>query len=221
MCYPRRVARSLLVVLSLSAACATAAFSTEAHAEASAWASFSAGAVGFKQATNDFKFRSTLAIDGGVGTSPTKPFIFGGLFRIAPIIGAGTDLSLSLRGAMRSFQTGPFGIAVDAGAYLRTFGPTYVGTKPPWSSPTVGFVGGVILGGPLGSQLAILGSGGQHSSFGVSATLGIDLLRLTVYRQSLLDWWPNPSSPSVQHTASQVTRQGTSQASIDPARETR
>ncbi len=212
------MSRLLLVVLSLSAASVVGLASSEAHAEASAWASISAGAVGFKQSTTDFVFKSTLAIDGGVGTSPKKPFIFGGLFRIAPIIGAGTDLSFSLRGAMRSFQTGPFGIAVDAGVYIRTFGPPHDGAPQPWSLPTTGFVGGVILGGPLGTQLSILGSGGMHSSFGVSATLGIDLLRLTVYRQSLLDWWPNPSSPSKIGSRG---ISGTSQAAIDPARESR
>lgn len=217
------MARPLIALVSLSAASLVGLASREAHAEASAWASFSAGAVGFKQSTTDFAVRSTLSIDGGVGTTPTKPFIFGGLFRISPIIGAGTDLSLSLRGAMRSFQTGPFGLAVDVGAYLRTFGPPHVGLPQPWALPTVGFVGGVVLGGPLGTQLSIMGSGGQHSSFGVSATLGIDLLRLTVYRQSLLDWWPNPGSPSAIKTvgSSSSSVVGASQASIDPARQTR
>ncbi len=203
--------------MSLTAASLVGLATREAHAEATAWASFSAGAVGFKQATNSFALKSTLTIDGGVGTSPTKPFIFGGLFRVSPIIGAGTDLSLSLRGAMRSFQTGPFGIAVDAGAYLRTFGPDHVGSPAPWALPTVGFVGGVVLGGPLGTQLSLMGSGGQHSSFGVSASLGIDFLRLTRYRQSLLDRGPNPGSPGVVHTAGAAGFQ----AATDPIRATR
>jgi hypothetical protein len=211
------VARLALLTASSLSAALVALAPRVAHAEASAWASISAGAVGFKQSTTDFGVKSTMLLEGGVGTTPQKPFIFGGLFRVAPIFGAGTDLGFSLRGAMRSFQTGPFGIAVDLGMYLRTFGPPHVGAPAPWSLPTTGFIGGVVLGGPLGTQLSILGSGGQHGSFGVSATLGIDLLRLTVYRQSLLDWWPNPSSPAAPRTAGAAPRE----ASIDPARETR
>jgi hypothetical protein len=34
----------------------------------------------------------------------------------------------------------------------------------------------------------------QALSFG--AVAGIDLLRLTLYRQTLLNWWPNPSAAS-------------------------
>ena len=182
--------RFVPITVSLSLLAALVCAPREAHAEASAWASVGAGAVGFKQKGEDFAVRSTLVFDAGVGTSPTNSFIFGGLFRISPIIGAGTDLSIVLRGATRGFQTGPFGIAIDAGPYLRTWGSDPL--------PTAGGVGGIVFGGPLGTQLSINGSGGMHDSFAVTASLGLDLLRLTVYRQSLLDWWPNPGSPSVK-----------------------
>jgi hypothetical protein len=104
-------------------------------------------------------------------------------------------LSLSLRGCTRGFQVGDWGFAVDAGAYLRTFGPDPL--------PTTGFVGGVVLGGPLGTQLSVMSHYGMHDAFGVSASLGIDLLRLTVYRESLLQWWPNPMSPKARTASAQ------------------
>lgn len=197
VCYPRVVRRLFSLSIPLSFLAVAVCAPCEAKAEASAWVSVGAGAIGLKQKGEDFTFRSTLAFDAGVGTSPTNSFIFGGLFRISPIIKEGTDLSIVLRGATRGFQTGPFGIAIDAGPYLRTFGSDPL--------PTVGGVGGIVLGGPLGTQLAIMGSGGMHDAFSVNATLGLDLLRLTVYRQSLLEWWPNPSSPSVQQTAVKQT----------------
>lgn len=131
--------------------------------------------------------RASMAFDLGVGTSPLDDVIVGGLFRVAPIVEEGTDLMVLARGATRGFQTGDFGFAIDLGGYLRTFG------EP---SPGGGFVGSFVFGGPLGLQLALSGHAGTGEAFGGSATLGLDLLRLTVYRQSLLEWWPNPSSPS-------------------------
>ncbi len=164
---------------------ALALSSATAHADTSAWASLSAGPSVLSHDGGEATLRAAMAFDAGVGTSPKEPLVFGGLFRISPTIEEGTDLSLVARGATRGFQTGDFGLAVDLGAYLRTFGPS-----------SGGFVGGVVLGAPPGLQLSVLGHVGGAEAFGVSTLLGVDLLRLTVYRQSLLEWWPNPSSPS-------------------------
>lgn len=177
---------------------ALALSSATARAETSAWASLSAGPSVLSHDGGDTTLRAAMAFDAGLGTSPKEPLIFGGLFRISPTIEEGTDLSLVARGATRGFQVGDFGLAVDLGAYLRTFGP---------ASPTGGFVGGVVLGAPPGLQLSVLGHVGAGEAFGVSTLLGVDLLRLTVYRQSLLEWWPNPSSPS-EIVASPVAASG-------------
>lgn len=187
--------------------------SATARAETSAWASLSAGPSVLSHDGGETTLRAAMSFDAGLGTSPKEPLIFGGLFRISPTIEEGTDLSLVARGATRGFQTGDFGIAVDLGAYLRTFGP---------ASPTGGFVGGVVLGAPPGLQLSVLGHVGAGEAFGVSTLLGLDLLRLTVYRQALLEWWPNPSSPSevvaspVATTSSAASSRPAPHASIPP-----
>lgn len=168
------------------AASAAALTPNAARAESSAWISANGGTTFFTMAESDVKLRASLAFDAGVGSSPAEAFILGGVFRVAPIIGEGTDLLFLGRGAMGDFQTGYFGVAVDLGGYLRTFGP---------GIPSGGFAGAVLLGGPLGLQLTLAGHAGTEAAYGGSASLGIDLLRLTLYRQTFLEWWPNPGSP--------------------------
>lgn len=162
----------------------------EATAEPSAWVSVNGGATGLQQAGEDFRFRGSMSFDAGLGSSPANKFIFGALFRVTPVIEEGTDLALCLRGATRGFQVGNFGIAVDVGPYLRTWG---LGALP-----NVGFVGGVVLGGPVGLQLSVFGHYGMQESAGIQMALGIDLLRLTVFRESFLEYWPNPMTPGAR-----------------------
>ncbi|HTJ85429.1 MAG TPA: hypothetical protein VL400_27110 [Polyangiaceae bacterium] len=157
-----------------------------AHADTSAWVSANGGTAIYTMDDSDVVVRGMMAFDAGVGSSPTAPFLVGGIFRLAPILPEGVDVFFLARGATGGFQVGDFGVAVDLGGYIRSFGP---------SSPSGGFAGSVLLGAPLGFQLTLTGQVGTASTYGGSATLGIDLLRLTVYRQSLTDWWPNPSSP--------------------------
>lgn len=175
------------LTLSTVAVLAAVALPTAANAEPSAWVSVNGGATGLQQAGEDFRFRGSMSFDAGLGSSPENKFIVGALFRVTPIIEEGTDLSLALRGATRGFQVGDWGIAVDVGPYLRTWGQG--------SLPNVGFVGGVVLGGPVGLQLSAFGHYGMEESAGVHLSLGIDLLRLTVFRESFLEWWPNPMAP--------------------------
>ena len=47
-----------------------------------------------------------------------------------------------------------------------------------------------------------LGTVGSNDSFGFGGTLGLDLVRLTVSRQHLLEWWPNPRPVDAIHDAS-------------------
>ncbi|WP_437716903.1 hypothetical protein WMF45_11130 [Sorangium sp. So ce448] len=52
--------------------------------------------------------------------------------------------------------------------------------------------GALTLGAPLGISLSLQGSYRTDKAMAFAAIAGIDLLRLTVYRQSLLPLWPNP-----------------------------
>jgi hypothetical protein len=141
------------------------------------------GAVALKQGTTipDYAVSGAMQIDVGVGTTPEAPFIAGGLFRLTPMFTSGVDMGLLARGATRGFQQGGFGVALDAGGYLRVWGPG-----------SVGFQGGLTIGAPLGLTLALMGSVGSDSARSFGATLGIDFLRLTVYRKTMLEAWPNP-----------------------------
>jgi len=181
--------RTVSSVVGLASALGVTLFAQSAHADASAWVSVNGGTAVYSMDGGDVVARGMMAFDAGVGTSPTAPFLVGGIFRVAPIIEDGVDVYFLARGATGGFQTGDFGVAVDLGGYLRSFGPE---SSP---TPSGGFAGSVVIGAPLGLQLTLSGQVGTVATYGGSATLGIDLLRLTVYRQSLTEWWPNPSSP--------------------------
>ncbi len=183
LCYPRPVRSPLCLLAALFSSVAIVTAATPARAETSAWVSVGGGAMGWKQgADQNFGLSSALSFDVGVGTTPDASFVFGGLARIQPIIGSGTDLALLARGATHGFQLGSWGVAVDAGAYFRT-----------WGTASQGFNGGITLGFPLGFQLSLQTMIGTDDVLAFGAVAGIDLLRLTVYRSSLLDYWPNPS----------------------------
>jgi hypothetical protein len=163
-----------------------------ARADASAWAFIGGGAIAWKQGDrstmtpfNDGTFGATgtMTIEAGAGTSPDGRVIFGGLFRLQPIFKHGTDLALLARGCSHGFQAGDWGFAIDAGGYLRTWGPQ-IGA---------GFAGGVSLGMPLGFTISLQTEIGSNNALSVGAVAGVDLLRLSVYREALLKWWQNPS----------------------------
>lgn len=158
-----------------------------AAAETSAWLAASGGTTILTVNESEVQVRGSMAVDVGVGSSPREDLLFGSFVRVAPIFAEGTDMAFMLRGATQGFQSGYFGVAVDLGGYLRLFDP---------ADPQGGFLGEVVLGGPLGLQLTLAGHAGTLKSYGGAALLGLDLLRLTVYRQHLTEWWPNPLSPS-------------------------
>lgn len=182
----------LPVLLAAASSLAILAASAPARADASAWMFVGAGAIGWKQGDastltpgNDgaFSTNGTMTIDVGAGTTPDARFIFGGLFRIQPIFKHGADLALLARAATHGFQAGDFGVALDAGGYLRTWGPQ-IGA---------GFAGSVSLGLPLGFTITAQVEVGSNKALSLGGVAGIDLLRLTLYRQTLLKWWQNPS----------------------------
>lgn len=199
LCYPGAVRSPLPLLLAVGSSLALCAAAAPARADASAWMFVGGGVLAWKQgkasnptADNNGTFSTSgmMTIDVGVGTSPDAPFIFGGLFRIKPIFQHGADLGLMARGATRGFQEGGFGVAIDAGGYLRTWGPE-IGA---------GFTGGLSAGLPLGFTLTAQVEVGTNNAFGFGAVAGLDLARLTVYRRTLLKWWQNPQ-PSWNRTA--------------------
>jgi hypothetical protein len=154
----------------------------EARADATAWAHIGGGAIGWKEGSvEDYEVAPIMPIDLGVGIDDRAPLGLGGVFRIQPVIGEGTDLALMARIATPGFQSSWFGLAVDLGGYHRF-----------WANDSNGFIGQAIVGFPLGLQLAALGTVGSDDASGFGATLGLDFARLTVHRRHLLNWWPNP-----------------------------
>lgn len=168
-------------LLALSGLLAPLAWSSPSRADASAWYFAGGGAVGWKQGDGDLALDGALSLDVGVGTTPDASFIFGGLVRATPILGHGIDLATLARVATRGFQAGQFGLALDAGGYARL-----------WGERSVGAAGALTLGAPLGISLSLQASVGTNDAMAFGAIAGIDLLRLTVYRQSGLRVWPNP-----------------------------
>lgn len=191
-------------VLAAASSLTALAIASPAWADASAWVYVGGGALAWKPGTgtatgtttaadgttittttvvpNKFAASGTMVMDVGVGTSPDGRFIVGGLFRLQPIFGHGPDLSALARFATHGFQAGDFGFAIDAGGYMRF-----------WGVSSGGFAGGVTLGAPLGVTLALQSEVGNNGALAFGGTLGIDVLRLTIFRQTLLDGWPNPS----------------------------
>ncbi len=161
---------------------ATLAWQRTAAADTSGWAYVSGAGLAWSDADNDkFRFNGSMTIDMGVGTSDQRSFIGGGLFRIQPVFAHGVDLSLLARFCNQGFQTSWVGFALDAGVYQRT-----------WGLKSRGFLGEAVLGGPLGLELAVMGSVGTDSAKGFGANLGVDFARLLVHRSHFDKWWPNP-----------------------------
>lgn len=161
-------------------------WSSAASADVSSWVFAGSGPVGLKQREGGWGVHPALQFDVGVGTTPDARFIVGGFYRLTTMIGMGTDMSVLLRGATSGFQAGGFGIALDAGGYARV-----------WEPQSYGFTGGLTFGAPLGFTMSLSTSIGTNDGMALSAVLGIDFLRLTVFRRSMLEAWPNPGVEAV------------------------
>ena len=194
----------LPALLAVGSSLAVLAAAAPARADASAWMYVGGGTMVWKQGTSaglaaagvtkdtsSFGANGMMTIDVGAGTRPDARFIVGGIFRIQPVFANGVDLGILARACTHGFQVGDWGLALDAGTYIRTWGPLKGG----------GFAGGVSLGAPLGFTLAVQTEVGNDRAVGIGATLGLDLLRLTVYRKTLGNWWQNPApDPSAQRS---------------------
>ncbi len=178
--------RSPFRLLSVAASLAIPLLAARAaHAGPTAWAAVGGGAFGWKQGTAipDFRADGAVVIEAGVGMPSRFPVIVGGLFRITPLLGndAGTDMAWLVRACTRGYQVGGFGLAADVGVYVRTWG---VGSR--------GFAGSLSLGAPLGFSLSFHTMAGSDDLVAFGGSVSLDLLRLTLYRETLLEWWPNP-----------------------------
>ncbi|HVY48533.1 MAG TPA: hypothetical protein VHB21_21740 [Minicystis sp.] len=176
--------RTLPLVAAAGTLAALVAAAPRARADESAWFFVGGGATAWRQQALSFAPEASMAIDGGIGTTPDGPLIFGGFFRVQPIANEGVDLAVLARVATHGFQAGKFGLALDAGAYQRF-----------WGFGSTGFTGEVTLGAPLGLQVSLGGGYGTEKAATLMAFAGIDILRLTVYRQFGLGVWQNPSPP--------------------------
>jgi len=162
----------------------------EARADVSSWLAVGGGyAFERNRVIGENDFASALTYSIGVGTSPLRSFVVGGVVRGTTFFDLGTDVGLAVRGATGGFARGDWGLAVDVGAVWR-----------PWRTESYGswpLQGVVTVGAPWGFQLALGTEVGtltnRLSAMGGFAALEIDLLRLTVMRQGPTErWWPNP-----------------------------
>lgn len=166
--------RALLVL-------AVLVLSSPARADVSSWVSAAAGAT----VLEDRLGRSTaptLELKTGLGTPPLGNFLaVGGLLQLQTHFGKGTDLGLVARFATRGYVLGDFGVALDAGGYLRTYGEY-----------SRGGLGALVLGAPWGLFLSAGGGIGTDKERHFGLVLGLDFARLTVYRDVGTSYFPNP-----------------------------
>jgi hypothetical protein len=160
-------------------------YAREASADVTSWFYAGAGLMSLNEVPKTVR-PFTLQIETGVGSPPHGPVTVGGVFKTMTFFGQGTDLALVTRVATGGFVRGGFGVAVDAGAYQRWWGP----------DNSTGFLGSLVVGVPFGLQLSATTEQGSSNVHAYGATLGIDFLRLTVYRTALSSFWPNPFPPA-------------------------
>lgn len=186
------MASKLPALAAVASSLALFAVAGSARADASGWVFVGGGALGWKQGDAGSMIRGndgsltasgSMTIEAGAGSSPEGKVIVGGLFRLQPIFKHGTDLAWLVRVCSHGFQAGDWGFAVDAGAYLRPWQPQVGG----------GFAGTLSLGLPLGFTIAAQTEIGSNKAMAFGAVAGVDLLRLSVYRHTLLNWWQNPA----------------------------
>jgi hypothetical protein len=147
----------------------------------SSWLFTGAGPSFLQRPGRDLAIVPSLQIDTGLGTSPANAVAVGGLLRMHTRFGEGTDFGLLLRTASGGYNRGDWGAAIDLGGYLRK-----------WGDGSPGFAGSLSLGAPWGITLNSDVTQGPEQVRTFAVTLGLDLVRFTVYRSTGLGWWPNP-----------------------------
>jgi len=173
--------RPISALLFVGAVLAVLSTTRGAQADVSSWA-FAGGGVSYLQQRGiKTGYNPSLLLEIGLGTPPTNALVFGGVLALQPQFGHGSDLALLFRSATRGYATGDFGLALDLGPYERL-----------WGEKSVGGEGMLWLGAPWGISLGAGGNVGDHEARGFSAILGFDFARLTVYRSTGTNWFPNP-----------------------------
>lgn len=174
------------VGLAASFGFAVTALAPVVHADPSSWFSLAGGASSWTE-NGERRFPGAFQMDLGLGSSPASPLVVGGVFKTLTFFGRGTDLALTLRTATGGYVRGDFGVAVDIGGYERF-----------WEVGSQGFLGALVLGAPYGLQLTAMTEQGTNDVRAYTATVGIDFLRLTVYRNVSGGYWPNPMRAPVE-----------------------
>lgn len=150
-----------------------------ARAELSSWLYLGVGGAGLS-GNRITSPRVAGQLDTGVGSSPHRAVVVGVGARMQPYFGEAVDFAAYLRGATQGYVTGRFGVALDAGAYAGA-----------GATRTTGFLGTLNVGLPWGVVASGSYAQADQGEKAVTVTLGVDFLRLTVYRLSGEKQWPN------------------------------
>ena len=155
-------------------------WASSARAETTSWVSLGGGIGHLETPGRVNAVSAQIPIDAGVGLPPSMPVVVGLGVKFLPHIGEGLDYGAYVRAATQRYVLGGFGLALDAGAYRRTF-----------ADESSGFLGVLNVGLPWGFVAS--GNYGRAAdgvqTLGVS--LGLDFLRLTVYRLAGEQQWYN------------------------------
>lgn len=163
-----------------------------ARADVSSWLSAGGGyGMQHSESRDAYDRAAALSFSIGVGSTPTRGVVVGGLVRSTTYFTLGTDLDLSARVATGGFARGQWGLALDVGPGWRGWGRGADYGRFPLHAM-------LVAGGPWGVQLGVGGNvwsiDGEPYARGAVALLEIDLLRLTVMRQGATErWWENPA----------------------------
>jgi hypothetical protein len=157
------------------------AVSSQAFADVSSWMFVGSGPSVIDPSETSARSQAALQVETGLGTPPAHDVIAGGMLRMHTHFTRGTDLGLLVRTASHGFVNGGWGGAVDLGGYQRW-----------WGEGSSGLMGSLVLGGPWGITLSLGGGVGSDEARTYTASLGVDLARLTVYRRTGTNWWTNP-----------------------------
>jgi hypothetical protein len=171
---------SLRALARLLPALAAALWPSLARAEVTSWLSLGGGASRVELTSGSSPLRYHLPVNIGVGLQPSLPVIVGVGVKLHPYFGQGVDYGAYLRAATRGYVLGGFGVALDGGGYLRSF-----------DNEAGGLMGILNLGIPWGGVISLNYSRSSEGQQTLGATVGIDFLRLTVYRLSGEEQWPN------------------------------
>jgi hypothetical protein len=164
---------------------ATVSLVGTARADITSWFAVYGGATSLGEQGAARAAAPLLQLETGAGSSPAGSLVFGGLLKSLTAFGRGTDLALTARVATGGFVRGGWGGALDVGPYRRW-----------WGVQSSGVLGQLVVGAPFGLQLTAFTEQGTHEARAYGAALGIDLLRLTVYRSNAQSSWYNPILPA-------------------------